>query len=160
MSEREVTTKNGKAGFRLQRYAWRSKPTMSPLTGRAVRCVVGVDEQGGFRAATRIGCGEGQTFETKFAVESFGSKDQAIQASRGLTRDFLSHEAEVYANGVKDKRPGQEIVRVDMDDGWSTAINAAGSISPAKARVMKVFEGPGRKQPDKKYPLRGRSIDR
>jgi hypothetical protein len=143
MGDRHVIDRDGNIGFRLQRYVWRSKPTASPLTGRPVRCVVGQDENGQFRPATRIGLGKepNPAIETKFAIEPFSSKAEATQASRELTRDFLAGEAEVYSQQVKDTKPGQQIVKVEMDDGWSMAINAAGRITPEERRVMQLLSG-------------------
>ena len=164
MAGREVTRADGSIGFVLQTFVWRSKPTRSPATGRPVRCVVGQDEHGRFRAAMRIGVakdGSGDV-ETTFAVESFATKEQAIEASREFTRDFLRAEAECYAGTVTNKRPGEQIVRVEMDDGWSLAINQAGVISPEEERVMAIFAGldrPKRQaaQEAARAPLRNRT---
>jgi hypothetical protein len=143
MARRAVTGPDGNSGFTLQEYVWRSKPTNSPLTGRPVRCVVGQDEHGQFRAATRIGLAKGGMggVQTRFAEEPFGTKERAIEAARELTRDFLRVEAECYANTVTNTLPGEQIVRVEMDDGWSMAINAPGAISPEEARVSALFAG-------------------
>lgn len=90
-----------------------------------MRCVVAQDESGGYRAAIRIGRGDGARFEVEFAKEQFATKEVAIEASREITRGFLSADAEQYASRVTGKKPGEEIVRVRMDDGWSTSINEA-----------------------------------
>jgi hypothetical protein len=163
MAEINVLDGNGQFGFRLQKYVWRSKPTASPLTGRSVRCVVGQDEHGKFRAATRVGRdNERGDIQTTFATESFSNKEEAIAASRDITRDYLNGEAQGYANTVtRAMKPGEQIVKVEMDDGWSTQINAPGKLDPVESRVQKIFNQMGEgKKPRKEGPKESRVRDR
>jgi hypothetical protein len=163
MAKREIIDSfNNFSGEKLARYVWRSKPTRSPLTGRQVRCVVAQDEKGRYWAGLRIGRGNGQKAEYEM-WETCRTKQEAISISRQQARIALSTAAELYANTIKDKKPGEQIVKVTMDDGWSVAINAPGRVSPAEARVMKLFEGHGKKKESPAKSLsRGRwpSIDR
>ena len=84
--------------------------------------------------------------------------------SRQQARSLLSMHAELYSNAITDKKPGEQIVKITMDDGWSVAINAPerpGPPSPAAERVMKLFDelGSNKKAPHQSRS-RGRSIDR
>jgi len=55
--------------------------------------------------------------------------ERAMAVSREATRGLLSTGAELYANTITDKKPGEQIVKITMDDGWSVAINAPGRVS-------------------------------
>jgi hypothetical protein len=163
MAKREIVDSFNKiSGAGIARYVWRSKPTRSPLSGRSVRCIVAQDEEGRYWAGLRIGRGGGQ--KSQFELwETCETKQEAISISRQQGRMLLSTHAEFCASTAEDKKRGEQIVKVTMDDGWSVEINAPGRLSPAEARVRKVFEGLGkRKESPPKSPARGRtrSIDR
>jgi hypothetical protein len=164
MSKREITDWQGRSfGERVARYVWRSKPTRSPVTDRPVRCIVAQDEKGQYWAATRTGQGDGQKPQYEL-WEPCATKQEAMAISRQQARVMLGTEAELYSNTVTDKGPGEQIVKITMDDGWSVTINAPGKPappSPAFKRVMKLFDELGSDtKPPQKSPSRGRSIDR
>ena len=146
-------------GERIARYVWRSKPTEDPTIGQPVRCIVAQDEKGQYWAATRIGRGDGQKARYEFWLYPRETKQQAMELSREQTRGFLSMQAESYSNTVTDKKPGEKIVTITMDDGWSVTINAPGRITPAEQRAMarldRIFKGEKRK-PDTHAKRRGR----
>jgi len=146
MAKREITDWRGKiTGERIARYVWRSKPTRSPLTDRPIRCIVAQDEKGQYWAATRTGRGDGQNAEYEM-WESCASKQEAMVISRQIALGVLACQAEMYSDGVNDKR---------------VAINAPGRHSPAEARVMKLFNRVGsNKKPPEKPQSRGRSVER
>jgi hypothetical protein len=155
MEKREIVDCLGRStGERIARYIWRSKPTRDPIIDRPVRCVVAQDEKGQYWAATRIGRGNGQKSQTEF-WESFETKERAVAISRNQTRAFLSTQAESYSNTATDKKPGEKIVEITMDDGWSVAVNAPGKISPAEQRAMEMLDRIGKgKQTRPKAPAR------
>jgi len=161
MAKREIVDCLGRdTGERLARYVWRSKPTLDPTVNRPVRCIVGQDEKGRYWAATRIGRANGQKAQTEFWLQPSETKQQAMATSREQTRSFLSTQAELYSDTVTGKKPGEKIVEVTMDDGWSICINAPGKLSPAERRVMALLDGPGRgKQEQPKSPAKIRSRD-
>ena len=147
-------------GERVARYVWRSKPTRSPYTGRAVRALVVQDQKGQYWDATRIGRGDGQKARHEFWLEPSKTKEQAMAMSRQQTREYLGAEAELYSNTVTGKKPGEQIVKITMDDGWSVAINAPGKISPAEQRAIAMFERLGKgKQEAPKAPAKRSSRD-
>jgi hypothetical protein len=141
---------SGGAAFQLERYVWRSPPTKSPMTGHPVRCVVAQDDEGRFRAGTRINGGGPAVVETDYFQVPFATKEEAIQAAREITRDFLSAEAELYSARATNTKPGEELVRVVMDDGWSVSINAAEkpSATPGKTAqdLLGAFENPAKER--------------
>jgi hypothetical protein len=162
MATREIIDFLGRStGERIARYVWRSKPTRSPVSGRQVRCLVAQDEKGRYWDATRIGRGDGQKARHEFWLEPSATKERAMAMSRQQTREYLSAEAELYSNTITDKKRGEQIVKITMDDGWSVTINAPekpAPPSPAFARVMKLFEEFGSdKKPPQKSRSRGRS---
>jgi hypothetical protein len=165
MAKREITDWHGDStGQRIARYVWRSKPTRSPITDRPIRCIVAQDEKGGYWAATRTGRGGGQKAQYEL-WEPCDTKQQAMAISRQQARGLISVHAELYSNTVTDKKPGEKIVEITMDDGWSVAINAPerpGPTCPAFARVMKLFnQFESNKKPPQRPRSRGRSsIDR
>lgn len=128
--------------FHLEKYIWRSAPATCSLPGAAIRCVVGQDEQGWFRAGTRLGRDEeGAKAQTMFAPLLFPDKQAAIEFSREMTREFIWAEAECYADNVKTPmKPGEQIIRVQMDDGWSVEINARGRLSPLETKLKELSE--------------------
>jgi len=72
MAKREIIDYVGrKTGTSMTGYAWRSKPTRSPLTGRAVRCVVVQDDKGQFWAGARMGRVAGNDATMSFGVSHF-----------------------------------------------------------------------------------------
>jgi len=145
MARREITDTLGRnTGERIARYVWRSKPTQNPVNGRAVRCIVAQDEKGQYWAGARIGRANGQKAQTEFWLQPSETKQQAMATSRELARSFLSTQAELYSDTGTGKRPGEKIVEVTMDDGWSVGINAAGKISPTERRVMALLDGSGK----------------
>jgi hypothetical protein len=141
MAGRQVRDEEGGL-FHLQRYVWRSAPATCSLPGGAIRCVVGQDEHGWFRAGTRLGREENdEKAQTMFAEDEFDTKEEAIEFSREMTRAYISAEAECYADSVrKPMSPGERIIKVEMDDGWSVEINAAGKISPLEEKLKEIFE--------------------
>lgn len=144
MDKREILDTSGRnTGERLAQYVWRSKPTQDPTIGRPVRCVVAMDEKGQYWAATRIGSGNGKKAQTEF-WEAFSTKDRAVFISRDQTRSFLATHAELCSTTVTGKKPGEEIVKITMDDGWSVAINAPGRITPGERRVMALLDMVGK----------------
>jgi hypothetical protein len=152
MEKREITDWRGRGtGEIVARYAWRSKPTQSPAIDRPVRCIVAQDEKGQYWAGTRIGRGNGKNAETEF-WQPFETKERAVAVSREVTRSFLSMQAEVYADTVTGKKPGEQMVKVTMDDGWSVAIHAAGRITPGEAKLQALFGGTGKSKPPSRQP--------
>jgi hypothetical protein len=141
MAGRQVRDEEGGL-FHLQRYVWRSAPATCSLPGGAIRCVVGQDEHGWFRAGTRLGREVNEEkAQTMFAGEHFADKRAAIECSREMTRAYISAEAECYADSVKKPMsPGERIIKVQMDDGWSVEINAPGRLSPLEAKLKEIFE--------------------
>jgi hypothetical protein len=161
MPKREIIDSlKGISGARVVRYIWRSKPTRSPLSGRPVRCIVAQDEEGRYWAGLRIGRGDGKKAQYEM-WETCKTKQEAMSISRQQARLLLGTHAEFHSDSVKEKKPGEQIVKVTMDDGWSVAINAPGRVSPAEARVMKLFDklDSNEKLPQKSRS-RGQSIDR
>jgi hypothetical protein len=159
MAKRDIVDGLGRStGERIARYVWRSKPTLDPVTGRSIRCIVAQDEKGQYWSGTRIGRGNGQKASHEY-WDSWKTMDRAMSVSREATRSFLATTAELYSSTVTDKKPGEKIVT--MDDGWSVKINAPGKISPSERGVMKIFDQLGsNKTPSQKPRSRGRSIDR
>jgi hypothetical protein len=127
MHGRQMRDEEGRV-FELQNGVWRSTPAACSFPGREIRCVVGKDERGRFRAGTEIGPGgNGGNVETLFAVYEFETKKEAIEFSRGMTRDFVSAEAERYLKTVtRPMKPGETIAHVQMDDGWCVTYRAPG----------------------------------
>jgi hypothetical protein len=129
MAKREIMDYLGRStGENMARYVWRSKPTYDPTTERPVRCIVIQDEKGKYWAATRTGGGNGQKASCEY-WDSWETAERAMAVSREATRGLLSTGAELYANTITDKKPGEQIVKITMDDGWSVAINAPGRVS-------------------------------
>jgi hypothetical protein len=157
MAKRDILDWNGiSTGDRIARYVWRSKPTHDPVTGRAVRCIVAQDEKGKYWAATRTGYGNGQKAICEY-WDSWDTAQKAQAVSREATRGLISTRAELYANTVTGKRPGEQIIKVTMDDGWSVAINAPGKTSPAEQRTLAMIDRIGKgKQTRPEAPARRR----
>ena len=167
MAKREIINCSGRdTGERIAQFVWRSKPTSSPHTGRAVRCIVAQDEKGQYWPGTRIGPAKGGKAEYEFWTESSTKPNEAIAVAREHTREFVGMEAELYSENIKGKKPGEQIVKVSMDDGWSVAINAPEKPplpTPGFSRLMKMLDGYGsnKKSPQKcRLRPRGRGIDR
>ncbi len=141
MAGRQIRSEEGGL-FHLQRYVWRSAPATWSSPGAAIRCVVGQDEHGKFRPGIRVGRSpNGWNLQTIFANEQFLTKEEAVQASREMTRAYISAEAECYADSVKrSMKPGERIIKIQMDDGWSVQINAPGKLSPLEAKLMEMAE--------------------
>ena len=127
----------------MVRITWRSKPATSPLTGKAVRCVVVEDGNGRYWSGHRLGSKDnGSQYE--FWSEPLQDKRQAISDARHSTRSFLAIHAEVYSQQFKDAQAGKEIVRVTMDDGWSVAIHAPGRLTPGERKLIALFDRLGK----------------
>jgi hypothetical protein len=145
MAKRQIVDCLGKdSGASIARYVWRSKPTQSPHTGRAVRGVVAQDEKGQYWSGTRVGPGKGAKAEYEFWLHPSKTINEAVAEAREHTRGFVGMEAELYAKTITDKKPGEEIVKVTMDDGWSVAINAPDQserITPGFTRLMNMLIG-------------------
>jgi hypothetical protein len=147
MAKREILDTLGRStGERLVRYVWRSKPTLDPTTSRHIRCLVAQDEKGQHWAATRIGRGDGNAPKVYF-WEAFQTKDRAMAISREQTRSIVATRAELYADTVNDKKPGEKIVEVTMDDGWSVRINAPEKPAPPSRALTALLDrlGQGKK---------------
>jgi hypothetical protein len=141
MAGRQIRDEEGGL-FQLQRYVWRSAPATCSLGGGAIRCIVAQDEHGKFRPGIRVAefenAGRAQTI---FTGDQFVTKQEAVQSSREMTRAWISAEAESYAASVKEPmKPGEQIIKVQMDDGWSVEINAPGKLSPLEAKLKEAFE--------------------
>ena len=162
---RAVTDPDGVFNFRIKGYSWRGKPVKSPLTGRAVRCLVVTDEQGRYRAGIRIGAdGKGTPIESAFTKQAYATKEEAIEESRHLVRDELTADAEVYSDKVeRAKQPGERIVKVEMDDRWKVEIFAPGHCSE-RTRTKALLERATTPPSDARNPAsprsRSRGIDR
>jgi len=139
MGGRQVREDEG-GFFHLQRYVWRSAPATASLPGAAIRCIVGQDEHGKFRPGIRIGQFENNgKAQTIFTENQFLTKQEAVQFSREMTRAYIWGEAECYADSVKKSmKPGEQIIKVQMDDGWSVEINAPGELSPLEAKFKEI----------------------
>jgi hypothetical protein len=58
-----------------------------------------------------------------------------------MTRAWISAAVESYADSGKEPmKPGEQIIKVQMDDGWSVEINAPGKLSPLEAKLKEAFE--------------------
>jgi hypothetical protein len=159
MAGRQIRSEEGGV-FQLQRYVWRSAPATCSLPGGAIRCIVGQDEHGTFRPGIRLGRSpDGGKAQTIFTDDQFLTKEEAVQASREMTRAYIWAEAECYADSVKKSmKPGERIIKVQMDDGWSVQINAPGKLSPLEEKLVEMAErsmADGKTQPSS----RGRSYD-
>jgi hypothetical protein len=131
-------------GASIARYVWRSKPIQSPHTGRAVRGIVAQDENGRYWSGTRVGPGKSAKAEYEFWLHPSRKINEAVAVARDHTRGVVEMEAELYARTITDKKPGEEIVKVTMDDGWSVAINApdrSERITPGFTRLMNMLNG-------------------
>ena len=162
MARREIIDYLGnRTGDYLQRFVWRSQPTKGPLTGRPVRCIVMQDGEGKYWAGARIGPKEGQKCQYEISPQPLQFRENAFAESREMTREFLSHEAEVYAASAPSKGSGETIVRVEMDDGWSVSIREAEkpnverpqTVSGPSSTTEQVFKALDPKGKDKKSPL-------
>ena len=141
MSDRSIIDYFGRrTGATLQEYVWKSKPTRSPYTDRAVRCVVVEDEMGRYWGGARIGPGDGEKGRNELWIHPFRTKEAAMKLAREFARSFLTAEAEQQANDMPNAAQGKELVRVTMDDGWSVAINAPAPKVADKARLEAFFE--------------------
>jgi hypothetical protein len=124
MRERRILDYLGRdTGARMAHITWRSKPTLSPLTKQPVRCIVVEDGKGQFWTGHRAGSKDG-VGSYEFYSEPLKDRGEAIVEARNSTRSYLACQAEFYSERTEGKRPGREIVRVTMDDGWSVAIRA------------------------------------
>lgn len=124
--QRTITDPDGFFTFKITGYPWRGKPVRSPLTERPVRGLVAIDEYASFRAGIRTGVGgKHKGTETAFLEDAYSTKEQAIEESRKLVRDELTVDAERFAEKMTP-RPGERIVKVEMDDGWKVEIFAPG----------------------------------
>jgi len=141
MAGRQIRSEEGGV-FQLQRYVWRSAPATASLPGSAIRCIVVQDEHGKFRPGIRIGRSpNGWKAETIFTDDQFVTKQEAVQFSREMTRSYISAEAECYADSVKEPMtPGEQIIKVQMDDGWSVEINASGKLSPLEEKLKEIAD--------------------
>ena len=101
----------GYESWTLRGYAWRGKYFDSPLTGKPMRSVVGMDEQGRYRPGTRIH-GADNAIVTTFDVKRYSGKADAISKSREMLRDTLIDHARWVAEAAQ--KPG-EIVEVRVD---------------------------------------------
>jgi hypothetical protein len=82
------------------------------------------DGKGRFWTGHRVGSKDG-VGNYEFYSEPLKDRGEAMIEARNSTRSYLACQAEFYSERTEGKRPGQEIVRVTMDDGWSVAIRAA-----------------------------------
>src|SRR5664280_1192413 len=115
MRERRILDYLGRdTGARMAHITWRSKPTLSPLTGDSVRCVVVEDGKGQFWAGHRCGSKD-KSGQYEFLSEPWRDQRQAMSISRESTRSFLACHAEYYSERAPGKQAGEEIVRVTMD---------------------------------------------
>jgi len=150
MAKREIIDYVGrKTGTSMTGYAWRSKPTRSPLTGRAVRCVVVQDDKGQFWAGARMGPGGGERCHNELWSEPFSAKDGAVKESRSMTRDFLSAHTEMAAmteNQTRRFKPGEVMASASMDDGWRIEIRAPERMSAAAKYAIRAFKKACEKQ--------------
>lgn len=145
MAKREIIDCIGRnTGASVARYIWRSKPTQDPSTGLAVRCLVAQDDKGRFWAGTRIGRGSTNPARHEYWLGPCATKQEAMQFSREQTREFLFACASIASDAITPKKPGEKLVEVKMDDGWSVAINAPGKLAPAERRAMATLDGLGK----------------
>jgi hypothetical protein len=166
MKSREIVSYiGGPTGATINSYEWRSQPTRGPFTGKPIRAIVVRDEYGRCWGGIRFGASATENARTEFWGKHFNFKSDAIDEARHSAREALCAEAQIYTQKMLPRaQPGEEIVRVTMDDGWSYSINAPGSLSPAKRRVMALFQGIGKgketkteapaKRPGRDWPSR------
>lgn len=122
--QRTITDPDGFFSFKIAGYPWRGKPVKSPLTERPIRGLVAIDEFGGFHAGVRTGVGgKHKGTEMAFLEDACSTKEKAIEESRKLVRDELTVDAQCLADKTTAK-PGERIVKVEMDDGWKVEIFA------------------------------------
>lgn len=153
MAERSVTNPDGSVEFRLQSYAWRSRPVIAPVSGDAVRGVVGRDEHGKFRAGTRT-VSNGETsvkIETRFDERVFDSKDRAIEAAMGQVHERLVGEAREFGERFQAKISEDNIVSIDMHVGnpspeypRASIVSAEIEIQTPGAKAREMLEGFGK----------------
>jgi hypothetical protein len=119
---------SGHEGWTLGAYAWRSGHLKSPLTGDAMRAVVGVDESGRYRPGIRVNDTRSADITTTFDVKPALNKDDAMSRSRDMLREKLIDHARFAAESIQ--KPG-EIVEVRVD-ARALAITGASESGAAK----------------------------
>jgi hypothetical protein len=104
----------GYEGWTLGGYAWRSGHVKSPLTGGAMRAVVGMDVQGRYRPGVRTTAGAENASEvtTAFDVKPAHDKSAAIAKAQEMFRTELIDHARQAAERTQE--PG-EIVSVQVE---------------------------------------------
>jgi hypothetical protein len=104
----------GYEGWTLGGYAWRSGHVKSPLTGGAMRAVVGTDVQGRYRPGVRTTAGPESASEvtTAFDVKPVHDKSAAIVKAQEMFRSELVDHARQAAE--RTQKPG-EIVSVQVE---------------------------------------------
>ena len=100
----------GYEGWTLTGYAWRSTPIKSPLSGDAIRAVVGVDERGRYRPGIRINNPE--TIASIFDAKPVSNIAGAVTKSREILRSTLIDHARLAAESTQKSG---EIVDVRVD---------------------------------------------
>jgi len=101
----------GYESWTLRGYAWRGQCLKSPLTGKPMRAVVGMDEQGRYRPGTRMYQADGE-ISTVFDVQPHSGKKEAISKSTEMLRERLIDHAR-FAAEVAQKLGEIVAVRVD-----------------------------------------------
>jgi hypothetical protein len=126
--------------FKVEKVIWKNQPSKSPLSGRKVGCVVGLDNHGEYRAGMEVRRerGPGERSYTKWEDVACSDFKTAESVSREAVRDRLSHETEIAAERRTEKfKPGALMAKASMDDGWAVEVRAPGRLSAAEKYAIK-----------------------
>ena len=159
MAERPVADSGGKEHYRITGIVWKSPITRGPLSGRGVRSVVGLDQNGTYRAGEWFGPDRktGEKMGMSWGPEAFKNKESAIWAPRENIAHMLEGEVRQAAEKVIIKAPSQILAQAKTHN-WSVEIRAPEQLPGAETnKILDSFGRPKRYRVGK-FPSGGRKM--